>query len=212
MTALTWDKPGDRYYQTGVDRGVLYLPDGTAIAWNGITSVEDTANSTLTSYYMDGVKYLDEISPGDFSGVLKAYTYPEEFEAVQGKEISAGLYFHDQPPKQFSLSYRTKVGNDLDGLEYGYKLHVLYNLVANPASSSFASKAASVTPIEFSWTLSATPPAMSHHRPTAHISLDSTGVSPEILTEIENSLYGTPTSDPALLQPSDIATLFGVEV
>lgn len=210
MTPLTWDTPGDRLFQTGVDRGVLYLPDGTVAAWSGLTSVEDASNSQLTSYYYDGVKLYDEITPGDFSGKLKAYTYPDEFEKVMGVVDSLGLSFHDQPSKIFNMSYRTRLGNDLEGLNYGYKLHLLYNLVVNPDSFTYTSRAANAAPIEFAWTISATPPSMSDHRPTSHISINSTETSPEILSEIENSLYGTDTTAPALLSVQDIATLFGV--
>lgn len=210
MTPLTWDAPGDRIYQTGIDRGVLYLPDGTVAAWNGLTSIEETANDALTSYYYDGVKVYDEITPGDFSGKLKAFTYPDEFERVLGTSRTDGLAFHDQPPQIFSLSYRTKVGNDTEGPDYAYRLHILYNLVVNPDSFSYSSKAAVATPVEFSWNISATPPNMSQHRPTAHLSIDSLETSLTVLQEIENSLYGTPTTNPGLPTVQDIATLFGV--
>lgn len=197
MTVLEWDKIGDRIYQTGIDRGVLYLKDGTSVPWNGLTSVEDASNSELKSYYLDGVKILDHVTPGDFEGKLKAITYPEEFEQVVGSEtIDAGLIYYNQPFKSFNLSYRTKVGNDLEGPDYGYKIHLFYNLIANPDSVSYESLNDKSSSSEFSWTLSGVPPIISGHKPTAHVSIDSTQVSSEIIEIIEAVLYGTNDTDP----------------
>jgi len=211
MATLVWDKTGERIYQTGVDRGVLYLHDGTTVAWNGLTSVEDTDVSTLTSYYLDGVKYLDSLAPGDFTGKLKAFTYPEEFDQVNGiANVSPGLAYYDQPAKSFDLSYRTRIGNDLDGVEHGYKIHLLYNLIANPDTYVFASlTAGSNQPIEFSWALTGTPPKLEKFRPTVHISIDSIDTPPDLLQSLEDILYGTADSDPHLPTIDEIAELFG---
>lgn len=213
MTALVWDKTGEKIYQTGVDRGVLYLHDGKAVVWNGLTSVENTDNSTLTSYYLDGVKYLDDLAPGDFAGKLKAFTYPDEFEEVSGVVSPAdGLLFYDQPYNSFNLSFRTKVGNDIDGLEYKYKIHLLYNLVANPDTVVFPTVSGSTAaPIEFSWVLSGTPPTNptpGGYRPTVHISIDSEDTSEEILQAIEDILWGTDTTAPHFPSISEILDLF----
>jgi hypothetical protein len=211
MTTLVWDKTGERIYQTGVDRGVLYLHDGTAVVWNGLTSIEDTGASTLTSYYLDGVKYLDTLTPGDFTGKLKAFTYPEEFDSVNGiVTVAPGLVYHDQPSKSFDLSYRTRVGNDLDDVDYGYKIHLLYNLVANPETYVVSSLTGSVSaPVEFAWTLTGTPPALDRFRPTVHITIDSFDTPPDLLESLENILYGTADSDPSLPSILQIADLFG---
>jgi hypothetical protein len=211
MTALTWDKSGERIYQAGVDRGVLYLHDGTAVVWNGITSVEDTDVSTLTSYYLDGVKYLDSLSPGDFTGKLKAFTYPEEFDEVNGvATVTPGLIYYDQPSKSFNLSYRTGVGNDVEGLEYGYKIHLLYNLIANPDTYAIGTLTGGTNQaVEFSWVLTGTPPAISNFRPTVHISIDSTDTPPDLLKTLEDILYGTANSAPSLPSIIEIAALFG---
>ena len=195
MTALVWDAAGSKFYQTGIDRGVLYLQGGNGVAWNGITAVEDDTAQTLKSFWLDGVKYLDNLLPGDFSGKLKAFTYPDEFEQVSGiVSPSDGLLFYDQPSKSFNLSYRTRVGNDLEGIDHGYKIHLLYNLVANPDNAVYPTlTGTTATPIEFSWVLSGTPPtnpSSKGYRPTVHISIDSEDTSSEVLQAIEDILWG----------------------
>lgn len=210
MTALVWDQPGERVFQTGVDHGVLYLRSGLAVAWNGLTGVEDASSGELKPYYLDGVKYLENFTPGDYSGKLKAITYPVEFDSVNGiSEPVPGLNYHNQPASRFSLSYRTMLGDDLTGLQRGYKIHVLYDLLANPDSNSFDSVAGQVEPIEFSWTLSGTPPRKAEYqfRPTSHISIDSTKMDPDSLQDLEAALYGTEFDDPSLPQIEDILTM-----
>jgi hypothetical protein len=211
MATLVWDKVGERTYQTGVDRGVLYLHDGRAVAWNGLTSIEDTDNTTLTSYYLDGVKYLDNLAPGDFTGKLKAFTYPDEFDELNGvANVSPGLAYYDQPSKSFDLSYRTRVGNDLDGIDHGYKIHLLYNLIANPDTYVFTSLTGTTnTPIEFSWVLTGTPPKIDKFRPTIHISIDSEDTPADLLQSLEDILYGTADSAPHLPTIDEIAAIFG---
>lgn len=209
MATLVWDKVGERSYQSGVDRGVLYLQDGKAVAWNGITSVEDTGVSILSSYYLDGVKYLDSLAPGDFTGKLKAFTYPDEFDLVNGiASFSPGLSYYDQPAKSFNLSYRTRVGNDQDS-EHAYKIHLLYNLIANPDTYVYQSLSDQVSPIEFAWVLSGTPPKINNFRPTVHISIDSEDTPSDLLKSLEDTLYGTETSAPSLPSITEIAAFFG---
>jgi hypothetical protein len=211
MTAIVWDAVGERTYQTGLDRGVLYLRDGRAVPWNGLTSVEDSTSETLKSFYLDGVKYLDNLLPGDFSGKLKAFTYPVEFDEVIGIVSPAvGLEYYDQPPKSFNLSYRTKMLNDVKGEAYGYKIHLLYNLVANADTFAFSSlKATGNNPIEFAWALTGTPPKIANFRPTVHISIDSTETPPDLLSTIEDILYGTDTTSPSLPTIDQILEFFG---
>lgn len=199
MTAIKWTEPGKRIFRTGVDRGVLYLNDGRAVPWNGLTSVEDGSEREVQAYYMDGVKYLSKITPGDFSGKLKAFTYPVEFDRMNGIEtVAPGLSYYDQPPEDFSLSYRTLIGNDLDGTDHGYMIHVLYNLVAEPETVNYQSLSDGVNPVEFGWSLTGTPPPLKGHRPTVHISLDSTLFDESALKAIEDILYGTATTSPRL--------------
>jgi hypothetical protein len=210
MTELVWDEIGERVYETGVDRGVLYLHDGTAVAWNGITNVEESSDSELKSFYLDGVKYLQYLVSGDFVGKLSAFTYPDEFNSVIGVgSLNPGFFYYDQPAKSFNLSYRTKVGNDLDGLEFGYKIHILYNLLANSDSHSFKTEESNVEPIEFSWALTGTPPRISGFRPTVHIEIDSRTTPPDVLQILEDTLYGTSTSNGSLPSIQEIAEYFG---
>lgn len=208
MTVLEWDKIGERLYQTGVDRGVLYLKDGTVVPWNGLTSVEDNTNFDLNSYYLDGIKILDHVTPGDFVGKLSAFTYPDEFDQVLGiVPVVMGLSLHEQPPKSFHLSYRTRIGNDLDD-DYGYKIHLLYNLVAVPDSHKFESRKNQNDPGEFSWLLTGTPPTIMGHRPTVHISIDSTSTMADLVQEIEDILYGSSTTAPRFPTIDELQDLF----
>lgn len=215
MATLVWDEVGERLYQSGVDHGVLYLQDGRAVVWNGITNVEESTATELKSFVLDGVKYLEYLLPGDFSGKLSAYTYPEEFDEVNGIVMvgtSPGFAFHDQPSKSFNLSYRTRIGNDLEGPDYGYKIHILYNVIANPDGNTFKTfDDSAVEPVEFGWALSGTPPKLVGvgFRPTVHISIDSTETPEDILRILEDILYGTNTTDPSLPSITDIAEIFG---
>jgi hypothetical protein len=209
VTAIVWDKVGRRFYQTGVDRGVLYLKDNTSAAWNGLTSVEETSSTELKSFWLDGVKYLDNLLPGDFSGKLSAFTYPDEFDSVNGiVDVAPGLTYYDQPSKSFNLTYRTQIGNDVDGTDYGYKIHLLYNIIANPDSYKFESLKDQASAIEFSWTLVGTPPMIHGYRPTVHVSIDSNETDPDTLKYIEDILYGTATTDPYFPTINEILDLF----
>jgi hypothetical protein len=199
LATLVWDKAGERFFETGVDRGVLYLQDGRVAAWNGLRSVEEGADAESSSFYIDGVKFLHRVAPGDFQGKLTALTYPDEFEEVVGtSEVAPGMYHYNQPPKMFNLSYRTRVGNDIEGVEHAYKLHILYNLTAVSDQYSFQSTGEQITPVDFSWSLGGTPPVVSGHRPTVHICIDSRDASPGILDQIESLLYGTNVANPRL--------------
>lgn len=207
MAALVWDKVGDRIYQTGIDRGVLYLPD-VAVAWNGLTAIEERFTKEIKTFHLDGVKYLESINPGDFSAQLKAYTYPDAFDRAQGiLPRSYGLSIHDQRSVSFGLSYRTLIGDDVSGTDRGYKIHLLYNLLVLPENNLHVSVNAQASPIEFSWILSSTPEAIDGFRPTAHISFDSTKTDPSVMAVFERILYGTDDIDPVLPSISDVLIL-----
>jgi hypothetical protein len=211
MAILVWDKIGERIYQTGVDRGVLYLHDGRVMPWNGLISVEESSNSELKSFYLEGVKFLENLSPGDFQGKLKAFTYPDEFDSVNGiAEVAPGLDYYEQPSKSFNMSYRTRVGNDIDGVEHGYKIHILYNVIANPDAQGFGTIQESVVqPVEFSWSLTGTPQKIQKLRPTVHIAIDSRSTPPDILKILESMLYGTDAVNPSLPPITEIGEIFG---
>jgi hypothetical protein len=211
MALLTWDDVGDRVYQTGIDHGVLYLQDGTVAPWNGLVSIEESPSLELKSHYLDGIKYLENLTPNDFQGKLTAFTYPDEFDTVNGiAHVSPGLSYYDQPSKSFNLSYRTKVGNDVEGEELGYKIHILYNIIAVPDSYSYGSiQDSSVAPITFGWSLTGVPQKIAKSRPTVHVSIDSRETPSEILEIIESKLYGTENNPPSLPIITEIGEYFG---
>lgn len=211
MAVLTWDNVGDRIFHAGIDRGVLYLQDGTVVPWNGLTGMEESSNGELKSFYLDGVKFLETLTPKDFSGKLKAFTYPEEFELVTGAAVVVeGLKAYEQPPKSFNLSYRTKIGNDVDGVDHGYKIHILYNVLAQAEPYAFSTLDDSgVNPIEFSWTLTGTPPANDRYRPTVHVTIDTQTAPPDVMEMVESKLYGTYYSSPNLPSFEELSEYFG---
>jgi hypothetical protein len=211
LATLEWDRVGERYFETGIDRGVLYLKDGRSVPWNGLRSVEEGSDSESASFYLDGVKYLHRVTPGDFSGKLTALTYPDEFDEVVGtREVGTGMYYYNQDPKMFNLSYRTRIGNDIDGVDHAYKLHVLYNLIATPDPANYQSISDQVQPVDFGWTLSGTPPVVAGHRPTVHICIDSRDADPFILETLEGLLYGSPTTNPRLPPLDELTSLMSM--
>lgn len=209
MTTLVWDGAGDRVYETGVDRGVLYLADGSGVPWNGLTSVEDKSTGAVTPLYFDGVKYDDIYVQGDFVATLKAYTYPDEFMEFEGvREAANGFFVSGQTPKTFGLSYRTLLGNDVDP-QLGYKIHILSNLLAVPTTRTFRSNSRQPSMVEFEWTLSAVPSKLPGYRPTPHLIFDTTKSTPEFVTELEGILYGTALTEanlPAFIDLVNFAT------
>lgn len=208
MSVITWDNPGEHVYQYGLDRGVLYLLDGRAVAWNGLTGLDDGSDSERKSFYLDGVKFLETVTPGDFQGTLRAYTYPDEFDEILGLASGQhGLMFHEQPTKSFSLSYRTRVGND-ETQDYGYKIHILYNLTALPDSHTYASLQEHAEASEFAWGISGIPVKPVNLRPTVHISVDTRDTPEFLVNALENILYGTETEDPRLPTVLELQTIF----
>lgn len=199
MAPIEWDNVGERTYQTGIDRGVLYLPDGSGVPWNGLVSLAEASTRETKPFYHDGVKYLESQIPGDFSAELRAFTYPDEFDEMVGIVLSDGILFHDQPAQRFGLSYRTMLGDDAQGTERGYKIHVLWNLLANPSTNTFDTVSEANAPIQFGWSLSGIPEIVAGHRPTCHITIDSTKVPPAVLQVFENRLYGTDEDEPSLV-------------
>lgn len=214
--AIVWDVNTEKTYETGVDRGVLYLTDGTAVPWNGITSVvEDLSSKTRSPYYLDGVKYLDTQQVGEYNGTLNAYTYPDEVYRLEGlTEITQGYFVENQRRETFSLSYRTKIGNGVNETGNGhYKLHLLYNLNAVPSNKTFNSTTNIGTPSTFAWDLTGIPVAVPYGTPTNHIILDSRKIDSLTLGYIEAWLYygGTTPSGasyafPFIPSPEDLYT------
>lgn len=212
MPKLVWDKTGERYYETGVKQGVLYLIDnkGTypkGVVWNGLTNVtESPSGAEATALYADDIKYLNLISTEEFGGTIEAYTYPDEFAECDGSaSLATGVYIGQQPRKTFGFSYRTTLGNDVDNNNYGYKLHLVYGALASPSEKPYATINDSPEAITFSWEFSTTPVNVTGFKPTACITIDSTKVDAEKLTALEKILYGDDETEARLPLPDEVA-------
>lgn len=204
MSILVWDKVGDRVYETGLDRGVLYLNNGSVVPWNGLTSVVEKFDKESSPIYYDGLKISDHVSLGDFSATINAITYPDEFLELEGYGfLRQGMFVGNQAPQTFHLSYRTKIGNDIDS-DAGYKIHILYNLTAIPNDRTYETISDDPSVIEFEWDIVSVPVDVPGFRPTAHLILNSIDLEPQLLTFIEEKLYGTEGTDPALISISDL--------
>ena len=222
MSKLVWDKTGERYYETGVKNGVLYpiQSDGTyskGVAWNGLTAVtESPSGAENTPLYADDIKYLNLVSAEEFGATVEAYTYPDEFAECDGSaSIADGVMIGQQARKIFGMSYKTTVGNDVDGNSHGYKLHLIYGATASPSEKAYATINDSPEAITFSWEIATTPVNVTGFKPTASLVIDSTKADPTKLASLEEILYGKdPTSEgltdgvnPRLPLPDEIATI-----
>lgn len=199
--AIEWDKTGEHLYETGVDRGVLYVMDATGaypdgVAWNGLTSVtESPSGAEANAIYADNIKYLNLFSAEEFGATVEAYTYPDEFALCDGSSaLLTGVMIGQQPRKTFGLCYRTVVGNDVAGESFGYKLHIIYGAMASPSEKAYQTINDSPEAITFSWELNTTPVNVAGHKPTATLVIDSTKTTSGKMTAIEKVLYGTPAS------------------
>lgn len=210
MTALTWDQVGEREYETGVDHGVLYPSGDAGVAWNGLTTVtESPQGAEATPTYADNIKYLNLISVETFEGTIEAYTYPDEFGECDGSvALSAGVRIGQQTRKAFGLCYRTLKGNDEDGTDFGYKLHLVYGATAAPSERAYASVNDSPEAITFSWAFSTIPVLVDGYKPTALLTIDSDEVDADALADLEAILYGDVGVDPRLPLPDEVADLF----
>lgn len=215
MTAIEWDQTGERLYETGVDRGVLYKPDVSGVydlgyAWNGLTTVtESPTGAEATPTWADNLKYLNLISLEQFGATIEAYTYPNEFAEHDGyAEPEVGVTVGQQPRKPFGLSYRTLVGNDVEGTEFGYKIHLVYGATAAPTEKAFATVNDAPEAITFSWELTTIPVAVTGYKNTSSLVVDSTKVDADALAALELLLYGTVGIDPQLPSPDAVLALF----
>lgn len=222
MSKLVWDKTGERLFETGVSKGVLYpIQTGglytKGYAWNGLSAVtESPSGAEATPIYADNIKYLNLLSTEEFAATIEAYTYPDEFAECDGSaSLANGVTIGQQARKMFGLCYRTEIGNDVDGNDHGYKLHLIYGAMAAPSEKAYATINDSPEAISFSWEVSTTPVNVRGFKPTASITIDSTKADPAKLAALEEILYGKdPTSepsadgvDPRLPLPDEIATL-----
>lgn len=210
MPRLVWNAVGTRYYEAGVDRGVLYVGTDPGVAWIGLTSVsENPTGAEPKPYYQDGVKYSNTTTSEEFEATISAYTYPREFEPCDGS-ISArsGLILNQQPRRSFGLCYRTMIGNDLDNNDQDYKLHLIYNARARPTGRTNNTLNESPDPTDFSWSITTRPPAMSGYKRTAHIVVDSRYTNADVLATLEDSLYGSDMNTPTLPTLDELLAIF----
>ena len=216
MAKIEWDKTGERLYETGVKNGVLYVQEGSTygkgVAWNGLTAVtESPSGAEATPLYADDIKYLNLLSTEEFGATIEAYTYPDEFAACDGSAALAdGVMIGQQARKTFGLCYRTTIGNDTEGNDHGYKLHIIYGALAAPSEKAYATINDSPEAITFSWEVTTTPVNVTGAKPTASITIDSTKADPTKLAALEDVLYGKngePGNEARLPLPDEIKTL-----
>ena len=219
MSKLTWDNIGERFYETGVDRGVIY-PYKTVstvtgyqkgVAWNGLTAVnENPSGAEATALYADNIKYLNLLSNEEYGATIEAYTYPDEFAECDGSaEPVTGVYLQQQKRIAFGFTYRTKIGNDVEGSDKGYKIHLVYKAMAQPSSKSYATINDTPEAITFSWEVTTTPENVTGYKPTAHLVIDSTKVGAEQLAALEDVLYGNELNDARLPLPDEVIAIIG---
>lgn len=225
MARLKWDQVGERLFETGVDRGVLYIPDATGAydeghAWNGLVAVsESPSGAETTPQYADNIKYLNLVSAEEFGATIEAFTYPDEFAQFDGTaEPNPGVLIGQQTRGTFGLCYRTQVGNDVAGTDFGYKLHLIYGAVAAPTEKAYGTVNESPEALTFSWELTTTPVEVPGFRPTASLVVDSTKVTAADLAELELALYGDdgdpdaatpiPPTLPRLPLPEEVIAIF----
>ena len=234
MPRITWDATGQRFFETGVDHGVLYIPDAqgvyaSGVAWNGLTTVtESPSGAESNKQYADNIVYLNLVSAEEFGATIEAFTYPDEFEQFDGSaQPEPGVYISQQSRRSFGLSYRSLLGNDLEGTDLGYKIHLVYGCQAAPSEKARATVNDSPEALGLSWELTTTPVAVGtvegkDYKPTAHLVVDSTKADPAALAELEAILYGTeadpdavpPVEDvvPRLPLPREVIELFAAVV
>ena len=214
MAKLTWDAAGERLYETGVRNVVLYVKTGSTygkgVAWNGVTSIEENpTGAEATPLYANDIKYLNLVSNEEYEASITAYTYPDEFAECDGSaSLVKGVRIGQQPRKEFGFCYRTAIGNDTDGTEHGYKLHLVYGALASPSSKSHSTINNDPEAAEMSWDITTTPVEVAGHRPTSVVEIDSTKVKSEELAALEKKLYGDTDTEAMLPSPTEVAAMF----
>ena len=207
---LNWDAPGARYYEMGVDRGVLYVGADAGVAWTGLISVaEAPSGGEAKPYYLDGEKYLNLSASEEFEATITALGAPREFGPCEGqKSIQNGLIVTHQPRVQFGFSYRSRIGNDTEGSEHGYKIHLVYNALAKPADRSWSTTTSDASPVTFSWGITTLAPSITGLKPTAHLVVDSRYTDNDVLAAVEALLYGDEAVNASLPSPDDLIAIF----
>lgn len=216
MSKIVWDQTGQKYYETGVSKGVLYPQDANGayplgVAWNGLTGVtEKPSGADSTALYADDIKYLELRAAEDFGATVEAYTYPDEFAACDGSaEPTPGVIIGQQNRLPFGLCYKTVIGNDTEKNDYGYYLHLIWNATASPSERSYKTINDSPEAITFSWEMTTTPVNVTGFKPTSYMRINSKKVDPSKLKDLEDALYGTAGSDSHLPTPDQVIALLG---
>jgi len=211
MARLEWGASGSRLFEMGLDRGIFFLGTAAGVPWNGLISVsEGSGSASPRPFYLDGIKYLNLSTAEDFAATLESYYAPEGFDECDGHyAIAAGLFATEQPRKTFALSYRTLIGNDTDAELHGYKIHLVYNILATASARNRKTLSDSVEPTVLSWDLATKPPVYTGYRPTAHYIIDSRYADSTALATFEGILYGDSESDSRLPDPDELVTIFG---
>ena len=214
MSKIVWDETGEHFFETGIKNGVLYPQDSMGkypkgVAWNGLTSVtESPGGADPSDIYADDDKYLTLRAKETFGGTIEAYTSPDEFGVCDGTaELAPGVFIGQQARKAFGLCYRTAVGNDVDGTDHGYKLHLVYGATASPAQKAYSTINESTEPMTLSWEFTTTPVKVTGHKPTALLVIDSRNVDPGVMTKIEKVLYGDESKEASLPSPDEVLAL-----
>lgn len=210
MAELVWGSTGQRYFESGIDRGVLYPQVGPGVPWNGLTGVGEKADGgTPRPFYADGYKYLNLSSSEEFAATLTALAAPAEFARLDGtRSVLNGLFITQQRRESFGLAYRTRVGNDLEGVDHGYKIHLIYNALASATNREYKTLDTSASPLSMSWEITTTPPKITGYRPSAHFIIDSRYTPKTLMAQFEGMLYGTFSTDPYLPDIPELMELF----
>ena len=214
MAKLVWDEVGSRFFETGVKNGVLFVQNDeggydNGVVWNGLTAVtESPSGAEETPLYADDIKYVVFYSNEEFGATVEAYTYPEEFEQCDGSaSLGKGISVGQQARRSFGLVYKTAVGNDIQGQDFGYKIHIIYGCKAAPSEKAFATVNDSPEAVTFSWEISTVPVNVEGLKPTATVVIDSTKCDAEALAAIEAKLFGSEDAEATLLLPDEIKAL-----
>jgi hypothetical protein len=210
MTRIDWSQTGQRYFEAGIDRGVLYVENNPGVPWIGLVNFNQQQSGGESSpRYLDGIKISNRSSPEEFEGTLEAYTYPVEFERCDGTyRADNGLRITQQRRRSFNMVYRSKIGNEVVGLDRAYKLHLMYNLKAEPSDRGYRTLIDQTEPLMFNWKLTSRAIPIEGFRPSAHFIVDSRDIPAELLTQLEDLLYGTETTDASIPTPGELLFMF----
>jgi hypothetical protein len=210
MTRISWSQTGERYYEAGIDRGVLYIDGSPGIPWDGLVNFNKQQSGGESSpRYLDGIKISNRTSPEEFEGTLEAYTYPIAFEACDGtSRFQNGLRVTQQKRKSFNMVFRSKIGNDVAGLARAYKIHIMYNLKAEPSNRGYRTLVDQNEPMLLNWKITSRPERILGFRPSAHFIVDSRDIPADLLMQLEDILYGTETTDASIPSAGELLFMF----